>query len=163
MGSQSLSGRVSTITPLVVMVANPGRQNLNSVARALGVHPSAVTRTRDKLVDVDLLHRSDDPIDRRNLMLRPTESGRRLIHTIQYRRSAIANILTRMRVRYRCSMVTALLAFADAPKKLHQAKEWTLGWPPMNPPTAWTTADNPSSQVSLDAITGRDNYWSGDQ
>jgi DNA-binding MarR family transcriptional regulator len=63
----------------VLVIASCGSQNLSSVAQALGVQSSNATRTRDKLVEAGLIHRSDNPANRRNLILQLTEPGRQLI------------------------------------------------------------------------------------
>jgi DNA-binding MarR family transcriptional regulator len=115
---------------VLVMIASRGSQNLNSVAQALGVHPSNATRACDKLVEGGLLRRSDDPADRRHLVLQLTRSGRQLVHTVtQHRRTAIGNILGKMLVQHRSSLVPALLAFAEAAGETPSSQAWTLGWP----------------------------------
>jgi DNA-binding MarR family transcriptional regulator len=114
---------------VLVMIGSRGPQNLNAVAQALGVHPSNATRACDKLVEAGLLRRSEDPADRRNLVLQLTTSGRQLIHTlVEHRRTAIADILARMLVQHRSSLVPALLAFADAAGETPPSQIWTLGW-----------------------------------
>jgi DNA-binding MarR family transcriptional regulator len=100
---------------VLVVIASRGPQNLNVVAQALGVHSSNATRACDKLVEARLLHRSEDPADRRNLILRLTESGQQLVRTvIETRRAAIGTILANMRVQQRSSLIPLLRAFADA-------------------------------------------------
>jgi DNA-binding MarR family transcriptional regulator len=121
---------------VLVVISSRGPQNLNFVAQALGVHPSNATRVCDRLVEAGLIDRSDDPADRRNLVLRLTESGRQLIHTMdQHRRAAIANILSRMLAQQRSSLVPELRAFADAAGEIPDSQAWALGWatqPPTN-------------------------------
>jgi DNA-binding MarR family transcriptional regulator len=81
---------------VLVMIASRGRQNLRSVARGLGVHASNVTRLCDKLVEAGLLQRSDDPADRRNLVLGLTAAGDQLVKDVtNQRRAAIASVLPR--------------------------------------------------------------------
>ena len=100
---------------VLVMIASRGPQNLQSVAEGLGVHPSNATRACDKLVEAHLLHRSDDPADRRNLILRLTESGRQLVHTVmENRRVAIAAILAKMRVQHRSSLVAPRFSMSSS-------------------------------------------------
>lgn len=119
---------------VLVMIGDRGPQNLNSVAQALGVHPSNATRACDKLVEAGLLRRSDDPADRRNVILQLTESGRQLIHTmVEQRRSAIAKILAKMLAQHRSSLVPALTAFAEAAGETSPSQAWTLGWPTGDP------------------------------
>jgi DNA-binding MarR family transcriptional regulator len=114
---------------ILVMIASRGPQNLTSVAHALGVHASNATRTCDKLVDAGLIHRSDDPTDRRNLVLRLAPSGQQLIETMtEHRRAAIENILARMPSQHRNELASALLAFAGAAEEIPPSQAWALGW-----------------------------------
>jgi DNA-binding MarR family transcriptional regulator len=93
------------------------------------VHASNATRTCDKLVEAGLLHRSEDPADRRNLLLQLTQSGIQLVHTVtEHRRAAIGNILARMSARGRSNLVPALLAFAEAAGEIPPSRVWALGW-----------------------------------
>ncbi|MCA1820232.1 MAG: MarR family transcriptional regulator [Pseudonocardia sp.] len=113
----------------LVIIVSRGPQNLRSVAQALGVHPSNATRICDKLVEEGLLHRSDNPANRRQLVLQLTEPGRHLIDTMtEHRRTAIANILAKMPTRHRADLVSALLAFAEAAEEIPESQEWRLGW-----------------------------------
>jgi DNA-binding MarR family transcriptional regulator len=119
---------------VLVMIGDQGPQNLNSVAQALGVHPSNATRACDKLVEAGLLRRSDDPADRRNLILQLTESGRQLIHTmVEHWRTTIAKILAEMLAQHRSNLVPALTAFAEAAGETSPSQAWTLGWPTGDP------------------------------
>jgi DNA-binding MarR family transcriptional regulator len=114
---------------VLVMIASRGPQNLGSVAQGLGVHPSNATRTCDKLVNAGLLHRSDDPADRRNLILRLTPSGRGLVQTVtEHRRAAIENILAKMPAQLRHDLVPPLRALAEAAGEIPSSRAWTLGW-----------------------------------
>jgi DNA-binding MarR family transcriptional regulator len=121
---------------VLVMIASREPQNLNAVAQALGVHSSNATRACDKLVEARLLHRSEDPADRRNVILRLTESGQQLIRTVMdTRRAAIASILAKMRVQQRSSLVPPLRAFADAAGEIFHSQTWALSWTTTDPPS----------------------------
>jgi DNA-binding MarR family transcriptional regulator len=114
---------------ILVMIDSRGPQNLASVAQELGVHASNATRKCDKLVDAGLIHRSDDPADRRNLVLQLTPSGRQLVQNMtEHRRTAIENVLAKMPTELRRSLVPALLAFAEAAGEVAPSRAWTLGW-----------------------------------
>jgi DNA-binding MarR family transcriptional regulator len=114
---------------VLVMIASRGPQNLASVAQALGVHPSNATRRCDKLVEAGLVHRSEDPTDRRNLVLQLTASGRQIVQQMtQHRRAAIEGVLAKMPVDLRDNLVPALLAFAEAAGELPAGQAWALGW-----------------------------------
>jgi DNA-binding MarR family transcriptional regulator len=114
---------------VLVMVANKGPQNLASVAQTLGVHPSNATRRCDKLVDAGLLHRSEDPADRRNLILQLTPAGRQLVREMTaQRRAAIEDVLDKMPAPLRRDLIPALVAFAQAAGELSASEAWALGW-----------------------------------
>jgi DNA-binding MarR family transcriptional regulator len=114
---------------MLVMIASRGPQNLSSVAQAFGVHPSNITRTCDKLVEAGLIHRSDNPANRRNLILELTEPGRQLLETmIEDRRTAVANVLAKMPARHRNDLTPALRAFAEAAGEFPESQVWSLSW-----------------------------------
>jgi len=114
---------------VLVMIASRGPQNLASVAAGLGVHASNGTRMCDKLVNAGLLHRSDDPTDRRNLVLQLTPPGRQLVESMtEYRRAAIANVLAKVPAQLRSDLVPALLAFAGGAGEIPASEAWALGW-----------------------------------
>jgi len=114
---------------LLVMVASRGTLNLGAVAAGLGVHPSNATRAVDRLVVAGLLDRSDDPTDRRHLLLEITDAGRALVwQVMSHRRTAVAAILDRMPASRRRSLVPALAAFALAGGEVPDTDVWSLGW-----------------------------------
>jgi DNA-binding MarR family transcriptional regulator len=114
---------------VLVMVASRTAPNLNAVANGMGVHPSNATRTVDRLVSAGLLDRSDDPTDRRNLVLELTESGRELVERVMdQRRAAIAAVLDRMPPGRRRSLVPVMRAFAEAAGETSDDAVWSLGW-----------------------------------
>lgn len=115
---------------VLVMVASRRDMNLSAVAGALGVHPSNATRAVERLVVAGLLHRSDDPTDRRNLQLELTDAGRALVDRVMDdRRAAVAGILDRMPASRRRALVPVLRAFAAAAGETPEPAVWSLGWP----------------------------------
>lgn len=114
---------------VLVMVASRGPLNLGAVAAGLGVHPSNATRAVDRLVTAGLLDRSDDPTDRRHLVLRLTEDGAALVDRVKRSRStAVAAILERMPPARRRALVPVLAAFARAGGETPESDAWSLGW-----------------------------------
>jgi DNA-binding MarR family transcriptional regulator len=114
---------------VLVMIASRGPQNLASVAQTLGVHPSNATRRCDKLVDAGLVHRSEDPTDRRNLVLQLTPLGRHIVQQMtEHRRAAIEGVLAKMPAALRGDLVPALLAFAQTAGEPPAGQAWALGW-----------------------------------
>lgn len=114
---------------VLVMVASRTAPNLGAVAEGLGVHPSNATRAVDRLVMAGLLDRSDDPTDRRNLVLSLTVKGRDLVEQVMdQRRTAIAAILDRMPPGRRRSLIPVMRAFAEAGGETPDDAAWSLGW-----------------------------------
>jgi DNA-binding MarR family transcriptional regulator len=114
---------------VLVMVSSRGPLNLGAVAGGLGVHPSNATRAVDRMVGAGLLSRSDDPTDRRNLVLELTPAGQALVDKVMNeRRSAIAKILDRMPASRRRALVPVLRSFAVAAGEVPAEAAWSLGW-----------------------------------
>ncbi len=78
-------------------IFNEGTTNFRQLAAAMKVTPSNVTGIIDRLVDQGLVSRTENPDDRRMLMLRLTEKGETLItHLRERRNSQMSAILSRM-------------------------------------------------------------------
>jgi DNA-binding MarR family transcriptional regulator len=113
---------------VLVVIASSGPRNLASVAHGLGVHSSNATRACDKLVEAGLLHRGDDPADRRNLVLRLTPAGEELVESMnRARRASIAGILGRLPTDGRTRLSRALREFTEAAHEIPTHGAWTLG------------------------------------
>lgn len=133
LSAQSVAGVDDVVTlpqlRALVMIASRRVMNLGAVAQGLGVHPSNATRLVDRLVVAGLLDRSDDPTDRRNLVLELTTAGRDLVDQVMdHRRVAIAEILDRMPASRRRALVPVLRSFADAGGEAPDDAVWSLGW-----------------------------------
>jgi MarR family transcriptional regulator, organic hydroperoxide resistance regulator len=78
-------------------IANEGSVNFRKLAQAMKVTPSNVTGIIDRLVDQGLVTRTENPDDRRMLMLELTAKGDALIAKLRERRmSQMSLILDRM-------------------------------------------------------------------
>lgn len=111
------TGEAVTVAQLRVLVLVATRQSANAsgVARHLGVHVSSASRLCDRLVTAGLLHRAEDPVDRRNIVLTLTDQGTTLLEAImEHRRQALTEILDRMAPADRAALSRGLGAFADA-------------------------------------------------
>jgi DNA-binding MarR family transcriptional regulator len=138
---------------VLVMISSRGPLNLAAVAEGLGVHPSNISRACDRLVGAGLLDRSDDPNDRRNLVLTLTDDGRRLLGQVnRQRRAHIEGILARMPRSSRESLVPALRAFADAADEHAEPNAWLLGWTTEQP----VAADHHELGTALPPGVGQD-------
>ena len=99
----------------LVVLASRGPQRPTALAEALAVHPSTITRLCDRLVAKRLVQRAGSSTNRREVSIRLTPAGRRLVDAVTERRRAeIADIVARIPAREQATMVHALHALGDA-------------------------------------------------
>ena len=67
-------------------ITNHGSANFKTLASALKVTPSNLTGVIDRLVEQGLVSRTENPEDRRMLMLRATDKGEALVSDLRERR-----------------------------------------------------------------------------
>ncbi len=85
------------------------------MAADLDVNPSNASRTCDRLTKAGLLDRRESEVDRRNITLTLTASGRRLVQKVtRQRRVAIEKVLSDMPASARGKLADALASFAMA-------------------------------------------------
>jgi len=100
---------------MLVVLATGGETNLVTLADRLAVNPSTAMRMVDRLVAAGLVDRRANPDNRRAIVLRLTEAGRKIVDDVTARRRAeIATVVARMPPRHRTGMVAALSAFTAA-------------------------------------------------
>jgi len=99
----------------LVVLAGRGPQRPTELADALAVHPSTITRLCDRLVAKRLVQRAESPTNRREVSIRLTPKGRRLVDAVTARRrDEIAAIVARVPSRERATMVRALEVLGEA-------------------------------------------------
>ncbi len=99
----------------LVVLASRGPQRPTGLAEALAVHPSTITRLCDRLVAKRLVHRGEAPANRREVAIRLTPKGRRLVDAVTARRrDEIATIAANIPARERAATVHALHALGEA-------------------------------------------------
>jgi DNA-binding MarR family transcriptional regulator len=115
---------------VLMLVASRGALNLQTLAQAMGVHPSNATRACDRLVAEGLLRRGESSVDRRNLVLDLTDDGKQLVDTmVQSRRRAIARVLGQVPATRRRGLAAAMRTFGLAAGEAPATSAWKLGWP----------------------------------
>ncbi len=117
--ARSVAGLGTSVTTpqlrVLVMLASLGRLNLTRVADGLGVNPSSASRTCDQLVSQDLVSRTEDPQDRRHIVLQLTEDGTSLVDALMsHRRELFNQVTARMRPEDRRRLARGLEKFAEA-------------------------------------------------
>jgi DNA-binding MarR family transcriptional regulator len=100
---------------VLAVVSQAGTINLTQLAEALHTAPSSASRLCDRLEAADLLRRTVDRRDRREvwLVLTPT-AGRLLDGLAEQRQTMIAAVLRKMPVDQRAALVDGLQAFSRA-------------------------------------------------
>jgi DNA-binding MarR family transcriptional regulator len=81
----------------LLVIDRAGSLNLTRLAEALGASQSAASRLCDRIVAAGLLSRDRTAVSRREVVLFPTESGRRLAEWVRgRRRAALGDVLEAM-------------------------------------------------------------------
>lgn len=113
----------------MLVVLAGGETKLVTLAERLAVNPSTATRMVDRLIAAGLVDRRVNPDNRRENVLRLTESGRRIVDEVTARRRAeIAEIVARMPADERRGLVAALRAFSEAGDEAPAGDPIPLGW-----------------------------------
>jgi DNA-binding MarR family transcriptional regulator len=100
---------------VLAVVDQAGSVNLTQLAVALHTAPSSASRLCDRLEAADLLRRTADERDRREVWLVLTPTARRLLDGLgRQRQETIAAVLRRMSPDDRAALMQGLSAFARA-------------------------------------------------
>jgi DNA-binding MarR family transcriptional regulator len=98
----------------LMIIDRTGSLNLSKLAAALGASASATSRLCDRMQAAGLLTRDRAAASRREIVLLPTESGRRLAQWVQgRRREALSDVLQTMSPSGRESLVQGLKEVAE--------------------------------------------------
>ena len=112
----------------LVVLAGRGPLRPTELAEALAVHPSTITRLCDRLVARRLVQRATSPANRREVSIRLTTKGRRLVDAVtDRRRHEIAAIAAGIPERERAATVRALHALGEAASEPDDAAWFTGG------------------------------------
>jgi len=129
---RSVSGSPDDVTlpqyRTLVELAYGGPRRLADLAESLGVSPSTATRMCDRLVRKDLVSRTRDELDRREVKLAITPAGRRIVAEVVHRRRAeVGELLGAIPVGLRRQMVSSLTLLAAAAGEAPEL-HWGAGW-----------------------------------
>jgi DNA-binding MarR family transcriptional regulator len=118
---------------MLVVLATGGEAKVVAIADDLGVNPSTAMRMGERLVAKGLVDRRINPASRREVLLRVTDAGHRIVEEVtRHRRAEIARIVARMPPTHRRGLIAALSAFARAgeepPAGIDTHDPFTFGW-----------------------------------
>jgi DNA-binding MarR family transcriptional regulator len=98
----------------LMIIDRMGSLNLSRLAAALGASASATSRLCDRMQAAGLMTRDRAAASRREIVLLPTESGRRLAQWVQgRRRAALSDVLQTMSPDGREALVRGLNEIAE--------------------------------------------------
>lgn len=113
----------------LVVISSRGPVSLGELAAAANLHITKASRLCDRMVVMGLIHRADDPADRRQLTLTLTPKGERVVRTVMaHRRAVIKPILARLSTQRRAQLVAVLQDFAAAGGEPSDPDLWAMGW-----------------------------------
>jgi DNA-binding MarR family transcriptional regulator len=109
----------STVPPVqlraLLVIEGAGSLNLNQLARLLGASASAASRLCDRMQAAGLVSRDRAILSRREIVLVPTESGRRLAEWVRGRRqAALESLFTSMSPEGRQALARGLTELSAA-------------------------------------------------
>ncbi len=103
-------------------IADREKTNFKKLAEALNVTPPNVTGIIDRLVDQGLVSRTENPEDRRVMLLQATEKGHELLNTLLASRAVrMTQILSYMSPEELSSLAQGMTALIKAAKTYHAA------------------------------------------
>lgn len=100
----------------LLVISQAGSMNLSRLAGALGASASAASRLCDRMQAAGLLKRDRAAFSRREILLVPTESGRRLAGWVAgQRHAALADLLESLSEHGQEALITALAELSRRP------------------------------------------------
>lgn len=115
LGIEGIALEQAQLDALEILAAEPGGLRMSAVAEALRVDPSSATRALDRLERLGLAERTTAAGDRRVVIARPTDAGRRMLDRIsKLRRSGVEELLATFDEHDREVLADHLDRFVDA-------------------------------------------------
>ena len=112
---------VSQLRALLI-ISRQAPTNLNQLAEELGAIPSSASRLCDRLVAAGLVTRRTGSVDRREVELRVSAEGQRLVDGLRETRvSELATVLATMSTDGRRALLQGLREFQRAAERLERA------------------------------------------
>lgn len=100
---------------VLVVLCGEGPLRVTTLAERMGAVPSTFSRSLDRMVAGGWVMRTENPDSRREVLVQPTDEGRRLVDGVMTRRRAeIGAILSRLAPQERATLAAGLAAFSAA-------------------------------------------------
>ena len=115
---------------VLVVIASKGSTSLSQLAEGARISLTRASRLCERMEGMGLLARTEDPGDRRQLILTMTKAGRQLVRQVsRHRERAIAAILERVPESDRDTVADGFAAFAAAAGEIPAGGDlWSAGW-----------------------------------
>jgi DNA-binding MarR family transcriptional regulator len=98
-----------------------GRSNISDLAERLGITTAAASQMLERLVQQDIIRRSEDPEDRRAKRLVLTEKGQRILReSIQIRRGWLEELASALSFNEKQQVIAAMRLLIERARKLDQ-------------------------------------------
>lgn len=113
---------------VLVLLSTEVHTRVGALAEQMGINPSTFSRSVDRMVAGGWVVRSENPEDRREVLLELTDEGRRLVESVtNRRRDEIRTVLARMSPEGRRELTAGLRAFGLAAGETPVGDLLTLG------------------------------------
>ncbi len=95
-----------------------GKCGISEIGERLGITNAAASQAIDRLVNLNLIERTEDPVDRRAKQLALTPTGRSLIEKgFEARRNWISNLTGALNPEQQAQIILALTLLTEAARK----------------------------------------------
>ncbi len=106
---------------VLMRLYHSGKSGVSGIGVQLGVTNAAASQAIDRLVNLELIERTEDPVDRRAKLLVLTPKGRELIaRGIEFRSGWIEGLTTAFTQEQQGMIISALTLLTDAARKTEE-------------------------------------------
>lgn len=117
--ARSVSGALEVVTlpqfRVLVVLDGAGPLRMGILGDAIGVLPSTLSRSIDRIVAAGWVRRTTKPANRREVLIELTTAGQKLVtNALEQRRNNIAEIMSVLSADQRSAIVAAFELFSDA-------------------------------------------------
>lgn len=101
-----------------------GRRNVSDLGEGLGISIAAASQMLERLVQQELIERSEDPDDRRSKKLVLTDKGRHIMHeSLQARQGWLENLVAGMSANEKAQVAAAVKIMIEKTNQLEDDRQ----------------------------------------